>query len=381
MPITIPKSAVNNIVVETKDFRSESIDSCSSTIDVHANDPPKRQPKSDAKDSLSPKQRSRFGLAYNCGNKADSPFDVILPSPITYQEQHLIQQALSSILVLQSPACPEVQTLLSAYRGHLVTNLGHRLLEELCDAAPDRLAARVGDFNENLFYEMRNVDQSVGSIVRHSNGSWDCEEDDPTMLQRDIDSFERSLRLALQCTHLSYRGSYMQTERTAYQPAHVDYDYTLLERYSQRLFLAFFPLTEEGAFLQLWQDHSGMSDCSIDEEKKQQQERLQQEGTVVYIPYGSMLILPSDTVHGGGFKRGAGGNRRFHLYIEVEDAEDETSKKEDQEGERGETQERVALLERPVNKYTEKYDRRRELCERFVDAKGLDALLGTFFDG
>ena len=33
-----------------------------------------------------------------------------------------------------------------------------------------------------------------------------------------------------------------------------------------------------------------------------------------------------------------------------------------------------------MNKYTEKHDRRRELCERFVDTEGLESLLGTYFD-
>lgn len=41
---------------------------------------------------------------------------------------------------------------------------------------------------------------------------------------------------------------------------------------------------------------------------------------------------------------------------------------------------RIGLLQHPMNKYTERYDRTRELCERFVDANGLDRLLGHFFD-
>ena len=48
----------------------------------------------------------------------------------------------------------------------------------------------------------------------------------------------------------------MRTESTMYQPAHVDYEWQILQEYSKKLFLAFFPLTEEGAYLQLWQDES-----------------------------------------------------------------------------------------------------------------------------
>ena len=92
-----------------------------------------------------------------------------------------------------------------------------------------------------------------------------------------------------------------------------------------------------------------------------------------------MLIVPSDTIHGGGFKRGEGGNLRFHLYIEI--LEDEEVVAEDRGvEEKNEDANNIALLDHPMNKYTEKYDRRRELCERFVDANGLDKLLGVFFD-
>lgn len=60
-----------------------------------------------------------------------------------------------------------------------------------------------------------------------------------------------------------------------------------------------------------------------------------------------------------------GGNLRFHLYIEVEGCGGG-------EGEKNSTK----LLDHPMNKY----DKRRELCERFVDLNGLECLLGNFFD-
>jgi len=100
------------------------------------------------------------------------------------------------------------------------------------------------------------------------------------------------------------------------------------------------------------------------------------EGTAVYIPYGKMFIVPSTTIHGGGFKRGCGGNSQFHLYIAVEEDEGDNVETVEQEKKLDD----IELLHHPMNKYTEKHDRRRELCERFVDADGLDSLLGTFFD-
>ena len=351
MVAIINNSIVNNII-KNKDVRSESVDSFSSTIDVHAQiEQSKGQPDVDQLASA----LDQFGLVDNNGAGNSSQFDLLLPSNhhLTQQEQ-LLRNALSSILVLNSTSRPEVQALLNSYNGHLV-DVGSHLLEGLRDAAPSQLAARVGDYNENLFYEMRDMDQDIGSIIRNSTHSG---LDDG--IQQDIDSFETSIRQSLQHTNLSYRGSFMQTEQTMYQPAHVDYDYPVLQSYGKRLFLAFFPLIEEGAFLQLWQDP--MKDNCKDG-------RLV-EGTVVYIPKGKMFLVPSDTIHGGGFKRGSGGNLRFHLYIALE--ENDAGVEEEEKD--------ISLLHHPMNKYTEEHDRRRELCERFVDAKNLESLLGKFFD-
>ena len=177
----------------------------------------------------------------------------------------------------------------------------------------------------------------------------------------------------------------MQTERTIFQPAHVDYDYPILKKYGNKLFLAFFPLTEDGAFLQLWKEEdSSRIKTSTATQPEANPGQSVVEGTVVYIPYEKMLIVPSNTIHAGGFKRGESGNLRFHLYIAVEDGYDVGSDVEMEEGKEGVEgagrEEILGLLNHPMNKYTEENDRRRELCERFVDANGLEHLLGVFFD-
>jgi hypothetical protein len=41
------------------------------------------------------------------------------------------------------------------------------------------------------------------------------------------------------------------------------------------------------------------------------------EGKLLFLPQNSILILPGDTVHGGGFMTNPGGNIRGHLYIAV----------------------------------------------------------------
>jgi len=267
------------------------------------------------------------------------------------------------ITELNSTSCPKVQTILSSYKGHLV-DVGSCLLESLRNTAPQQLAARVGDYNENLFYEMQDNDKDISGIIIGGGGGGGS-RDNPQQLQDDIHAFESSICTSLQHTNLTYRGSFMRTESTIYQPAHVDYDYPILEQYGNKLFLAFFPLTQEGAYLQLWQEPSSSADEDYSTVGGGGGEPIL--GTVVYIPYGKMLIMPSDTIHGGGFKRGCSGNLRFHLYIALEE-----------EQVRKETN--ITLLDHPMNKYTEKHDRRRELCERFVDAEGLESLLGSYFD-
>lgn len=272
---------------------------------------------------------------------------------------HDVKETPAFIIELNSTSCPRVQSLLKAHNGYLV-DVGSYLLESLRDKAPQQLAARVGDYNENLFYEMQDTDKDISGIVMDTGGEQHYNENpanEELLLQTEIEKFEASICSSLQENNLTYRGSFMRTESTMYQPAHVDYEWQILQEYGKKLFLAFFPLTEEGAYLQLWQDESF----------KEDEDEPIVEGTVVFIQYGKMLIVPSDTIHGGGFKRGSSGNLRFHLYIALE--EEEIRKEND-----------ITLLDHPMNKYTEKHDRRRELCERFVDAEGLENLLGVYFD-
>ena len=360
-----PNIGIDNSISD--DARSES----PSTIDdVHDNNEvAKHTPQDDEVDQLlTPSTERRYQF-----NQNKSQFELNSPSnhkeqPTSHEKQ--LQATLSSILILDSPTNSPVESLLSSYNGQLIP-IGTNILLGLRNAAPTSLAARVGDYNENLFYEMEKKDMDLESIIRASTSSTSTTNnnnglDVSSTLQQELTSFETTLRQTLQHENISYRGSFMQTESTMYQPAHVDYDYSILSKYGSKLFLAFFPLTEEGAYLQLWQDDENVS---IDNPRK---------GTVVFIPYGNMLIMPSDTIHGGGFKRGEGGNLRFHLYIEI--LEDEEVAAERGVEEKKEVTNNIALLDHPMNKYTEKYDRRRELCERFVDANGLDKLLGVFFD-
>lgn len=317
-----------------RDNRSESVDSIGSTVTV----------------DISFKNKTNSSTSDEPTSSSLSYFDIDYTAPYDTSSRELIFKFIESIVVLDSHTDDKVQNLLDSYNGHLI-NIGLNLLKSLRDAAPIKLAARVGDFNGNLFYEMQGHKKDVKSIISQTQSTgWSANR----QLEEDIQWFEASLRETLNHDKLTYRGSFMRTEQTIYQPAHVDYDYLVLNEHGEKLFLAFFPLTEEGTFLQLW-----------DRTKAERTVK----GTVVYIPHGKMLILPANTIHGGGFKKGKSGNLRFHLYIELQN---EISAKEI---------EKADVLNHPVNKYTEEHDCRRELCDRFIDADGLEHLVDIFFDG
>ncbi|KAL7523671.1 hypothetical protein ACHAXR_000281, partial [Thalassiosira sp. AJA248-18] len=238
-------STANSIIIKNKDTRSESVDSFSSTIDVHAPFKQSKQTPDDARVDADSKSSAfdQFHLVNKEGTTANAPthqfFDIIPPQNRSLtQEEQLLRQALNSILVLNSTSCPEVQSLLDAYNGHLV-DIDTHLLEGLRHAAPPQLAARVGDYNENLFYEMRDIDQNIGSIIIQGSSSSDNkaeehDQDTTGRMDNNIESFETSIRQSLQRTNVTYRGSFMQTEHTMYQPAHVDYDYPILQMYGKR---------------------------------------------------------------------------------------------------------------------------------------------------
>jgi hypothetical protein len=120
------------------------------------------------------------------------------------------------------------------------------------------------------------------------------------------------------------------------------------------LMLGFFPLTEDGMFLQVWPRCPDRNDTST-----------VIEGRIVFIPYGNLLLLPANTIHAGGFRTtpledecGPYGNLRFHLYI---------------------ARDGKKLPEHQTNKYTEPSDRGKELCERYVDSPYLSDLIDGFF--
>jgi hypothetical protein len=274
-----------------------------------------------------------------------------------------LDQALASVRMLDSSERQSNKDWLESFHGEL-HDVPTSLLERIKANAPQKFAARVADFNENLMYQMQ---------TQHGLSHLGVEDQD---LQALVPAHE----------HL---GSFLTTESTVPQPAHVDFPWKVLEDTTistqggskkTDLSLGFFPLTAEGMFLQVWprQDDPCVSEIP---------------GHLVFIPLGKLLVLPASTIHGGGFRTTPlyipaededfsssssssscfqqddnhttnftyqeNGNLRFHLYMA-----------------RGTTH---RLPTHQTNKYTEPHDKRRELCERYVDAPYMQVLQQHLF--
>lgn len=197
------------------------------------------------------------------------------------------------------------------------------LLKDLKECAPDHFHARVMDFNENLLYQMQ---EQIG--LEHFG-----------MSSKDLQSIVDSNQFLL---------SFMSTETTNPQPAHVDFTWEFLEENGDQIEIGFFPLTSDGMFLQIW--------------PRNDDTEVTVHGEIVYIPYGKLLTVSPDTIHGGGFRTTVDGfkhgNLRSHLYISKGNAH---------------------LGRFQTNKYTEPFDRSKELSERYIDSPVLQELVDTFF--
>jgi hypothetical protein len=118
--------------------------------------------------------------------------------------------------------------------------------------------------------------------------------------------------------------TFMKTVRTSVQDPHIDFSWADAyphgsaddagapnNHYRWNVpFIAFFPLSTEGMFLEMWDhrpNHGVIMDSSETETKR---------GRMLYIPHGRMLMVRADTVHAGGFTTNETvGSPRCHLYI------------------------------------------------------------------
>lgn len=259
--------------------------------------------------------------------------------------ERLMRDLIETVTIMDRENDSRAQQLLIDFNGHLF-DISLSLVGEILKKVPVQFSARVADFNENLFYAM----QERGSLRNIIQNKIDDESPHDSNIDRSVEELEDNIRQALGLDDkMAYQGSFMKTDHTQPQPAHVDFKWETLEALNEKLFIGFFPLSKEGMFLQLWDNHDTMAQSSKNDDY----------GRIVFIPLGKFLVVPSDTIHGGGFKVGSGGNPRYHMYI----ASDNN-----------------VLPKFQNNRYTEKYDKSKELCDRLKNSPKLDCLVEEFFD-
>jgi hypothetical protein len=107
---------------------------------------------------------------------------------------------------------------------------------------------------------------------------------------------------------VAFQTSLLVTKTHCPQEAHVDYD-TKTDK-PQKYMIAFLPLTDTGQFLQFWKK----------KENDDTGETTAGHGEIVFIPRGQLVLVPGETIHGGGFRAdhrtdGAHGHMRLHFYV------------------------------------------------------------------
>jgi hypothetical protein len=104
---------------------------------------------------------------------------------------------------------------------------------------------------------------------------------------------------------VAFQPSLIVTDVHKPQEPHIDYDRKTGNHLNYMV--AFLPLTETGQFLQLWKNAGG---------KNAKPTR----GEIVFIPRGQLVLVPGDTIHGGGFRADhrtdlQHAHMRLHFYV------------------------------------------------------------------
>lgn len=114
--------------------------------------------------------------------------------------------------------------------------------------------------------------------------------------------------------------SFLKTLKTEVQPPHIDYHWQNISpqdfhkrprsykgNYKEWVpFIALFPLSRDGMTVEVW---NARSKHDVPENKEDET------GILVDIPFGEILLLRADVVHAGGFATAPSGNPRGHFYI------------------------------------------------------------------
>jgi hypothetical protein len=108
---------------------------------------------------------------------------------------------------------------------------------------------------------------------------------------------------------INHKSGFLRTKRfgrdgrfTELQVSHVDFEHDIQRNNAA---ISFTPLDEVGMFLQVW----------INNEPEQEEA-----GTIIYLPFGSVVMLPKYCIHAGGFaftldSKAKVNSYRMHLYV------------------------------------------------------------------
>lgn len=148
---------------------------------------------------------------------------------------------------------------------------------------------------------------------------------------------------------VAYQTSLLYTEVHKPQEPHLDYDSSTEN--PKNYMVAFLPLTMTGQFLQLWE-----TDIKDDQVPK--------EGELVFIPRGTLVLVPGTTLHGGGFRadhRTDGGHAHMRLHFYVYPGESH------------------CMVDNHKNDYVDK--RKKQYCNNIELESSTTSLNTTFFNG
>ena len=103
-------------------------------------------------------------------------------------------------------------------------------------------------------------------------------------------------------------SAFLKSPHYAPQLCHYDMGIGDRDRLRNKIFLGFSPLTDSGCYLQVWLPRENETSAP-------------QRGRVLFIPKGCILLLPGDTLHGGGFLSDYKTlDLRLHFYIYIHGA-------------------------------------------------------------
>ena len=213
---------------------------------------------------------------------------------------------------LATPANTTLLNFLNSAGGGSILDLSGNadameFLHKYCQLAP-KVANKwnkVGGYSQNIWYI-----KSVGTTV-FVDFALQCLSNkvDDEMKSTSME-FERLLKseiISLHCrlsgtttssNAIAFEHSMLWTRFSKSQKAHIDFRFEEVEQH-KGIYLIFFPVTEEGMWIQFWKDSDKGN------------------GTLVFIPFGKAVIASGKILHCGGFKSGKGGNLRGHIYAYI----------------------------------------------------------------